>query len=145
MAQHNVKIEEKLYAKLKAYCDLNHETIFKICNDAIRDYLNNIQYGDAPFMTEPVVAVSDTLDKIDNAQTSEISENMVKEPVEKQDTTIETATKEDVGSVTAIPSKKADEIITEFLSNNTDEKVRSDKVNDTINETTPQRPRKRRL
>ena len=140
MAQHNVKIEEKLYAKLKAYCDLNHETIFKICNDAIRDYLNNIQYGDAPFMTEPVVTVSDTLDKIDDTQTNEISENLVKEPVEKQDATIETATKEDVESVTAIPSKKADEVITELLSTNTDEKV-----NNTINETTPRRPGKRRL
>ena len=50
MAQHTVKIDDKIYTKLKAFCDLNKESVYKISNEAIEEYLNKIQFGDAPFM-----------------------------------------------------------------------------------------------
>lgn len=49
MAQHSVKIDDKVYTKLKLYCDLNKESVHKISNEAIEEYLNMLQFGDAPF------------------------------------------------------------------------------------------------
>lgn len=47
---HNVKIEDKLYNKLKAFCDLNDTTVYKLTQEALTEYLNKIQFGDAPFL-----------------------------------------------------------------------------------------------
>ena len=47
---HSVKIEDKLYEKLTAYCRANGVSIVKLCNDAIQEYLNVVKFGDAPFL-----------------------------------------------------------------------------------------------
>jgi len=47
---HSIKIDDKLYEKLRAYCDINGISVTKLCNDAIVDYLNTIKFGDAPFL-----------------------------------------------------------------------------------------------
>lgn len=122
MSQHSVKIEDKLYVKLKAYCDLNKESVFKICNEAIEEYLNKIQFGDAPFMRH----------EHENRQISQ--ETPVKidknpEKVEKEET-ISTKTPSfdeiinEIGikkiEVTPIPSKEADAKLTEILSTHQD-------------------------
>ena len=50
MAQHSVKIEDKLWVKLKTYCEINNTTAVKISNEAIEKYLNELKFGDAPFL-----------------------------------------------------------------------------------------------
>ena len=47
---HNVKVEDKLYNKLKAFCDLNDTTVYKLTQEALTEYLNRVQFGDAPFL-----------------------------------------------------------------------------------------------
>ena len=47
---HSVKIEDKLYEKVGAYCRMNGISITKLCNDAIEEHLNMLKYGDAPFL-----------------------------------------------------------------------------------------------
>lgn len=122
MSQHSVKIEDKLYVKLKAYCDLNKESVFKICNEAIEEYLNKIQFGDAPFMRH------------EHANRQFSQETPVKidkntEKVEKEET-ISTKTPSfdeiinEMGikkiEVTPIPSKEAEDKLIEILSTHQD-------------------------
>jgi len=47
---HTIKIDDKTYDKLKAYCDLNNVSPHDIARSAIEVYLNDLMYGDAPFM-----------------------------------------------------------------------------------------------
>ena len=47
---HSVKIEDKLYDRMKSYCDLNGTSPYAVAREAIDKYLNEIMYGDAPFM-----------------------------------------------------------------------------------------------
>ena len=47
---HSIKIEDKLYNKLKAFCDLNDTTVYKLTQEALTEYLNRVQFGDAPFL-----------------------------------------------------------------------------------------------
>ena len=135
MAQHSIKIGDRLYTKLKVYCDLNNEKIFTISEAAIEDYLNKIQFGDAPFLKY----------EHENPQNSpNMPLEIEKNTEEKEATSAKTPSVERI-EVRAVPLKDADEMITELLSNNTFEDVKNGKVNDTMNKETPRRQGKRRL
>lgn len=122
MSQHSVKIEDRLYVKLKAYCDLNKESVFKICNEAIEEYLNKIQFGDAPFMRH----------EHENRQFSQETPVKIDKNTEKveKDETISTKTpsfeeiKKELDvkkiEVTPIPSKEAEDKLIEILSTHQD-------------------------
>ena len=47
---HSIKIEDKLWEKLRAYCTINGLSVTRVCNDAITDYLNMLKFGDTPFL-----------------------------------------------------------------------------------------------
>ena len=70
---HSIKIDDKLYEKLRAYCDINGISITKLCNDAILDYLNTIKFGDAPFLKP------NTVDNKGNVYTEEVVEKLKEE------------------------------------------------------------------
>ena len=127
MAQHNVKIDDSLYAKLKAYCDLNHETVYKICNDAIREYLNKIQYGDAPFMIESVAIKADTLDKNGRVYTEKALTDALKEYKDENGHFV----------VTHMPAEDGEKMLVKLLSENQDPGVtqeQAQKVDEMIKE-----------
>ena len=122
MAQHSVKIDDKVYTKLKLYCDLNKESVHKISNEAIEEYLNMLQFGDAPFLDH----------KRENRQNSpntelEIDKNT--EKVEKEETiSTKTPSFEEIKKeldikkieVTPIPTKDAENKLIEILSTHQD-------------------------
>lgn len=122
MSQHSVKIEDKLYVKLKAYCDLNKESVFKICNEAIEEYLNKIQFGDAPFMKhehENRQFSQETPVKIDKNPEKVEKEETISEKTPSFDGIIkELGIKKT--EVTPIPSEEAEDKLIEALSTHQD-------------------------
>lgn len=141
MSQHSVKIEDKLYVKLKAYCDLNKESVFKICNEAIEEYLNKIQFGDAPFMRH----------EHENRQFSQETPVKIDKIAEKDETLLEKLANSGMVALDSVKSDKdgnveihmkkldgIDSIETKFTVHN-DGTVEIDK------QETQQRPKKRRL
>lgn len=146
---HSVKIEDKLYEKLKAYCDLNDTTVFKVSNAAIEDYLNNLMFGDAPFMVQPVVKEEPKeIQQISQEEPVNLEKNTEKEEtllekIEKNEVTVIDSVKSDEQGNVEIRMKKTDginHIETQFTVHN-DGTVEIGKENIE----TPQRPRKRRL
>lgn len=143
---HSVKIEDKLYDRMKSYCDLNGTTPYAVAREAIDKYLNEIMYGDAPFMKReedeyrqisPETPVN--LDK--NAK----KENSLPENLENSGMiSIESIKSDEQGNV-EIHMKKLDgidSIQTKFTVHN-DGTVEIDKNNK--EQKVPQRPTKRRL
>ena len=123
MAQHSVKIEDKLYEKLKAYCGVNKISVSQLCNEAIAEYLNSIEYGDAPFLVENRQNSQETQTEIDKI-TNELSENA-----------------KDLKKIDVLPTKDADEKITELLA---EEEIVKENTEQT-KEKEVKRPTKRRL
>lgn len=127
---HSVKIDDKLYVKLKAYCDLNKDSVYRISNAAIEEYLNKIKFGDAPFMKynenqQNSQEAQPEIDKIPN----EICENA-----------------KDLEKIDALPTKETDEKITELLT--THRYVEGEIVKENTEQTKEKevkRPTKRRL
>ena len=141
MAQHSVKIEDKLYIKLKAYCDLNKETIYKISNEAIEEYLNNIKFGDAPFMRH----------ENENRQISPKTPLKIDKIAEKDETLLEKLENSGMVALDSVKSDKdgnveihmkkldgIDSIETKFT-------VHDDGTVEIDKQETQQRPKKRRL
>ena len=95
---HSVKIDDKLYDKLKMYCDLNNTSPHILAKDAIEKYLNDEMYGDAPFL-----------------QPHKVKE----EPVTHEEVAIEEKKTGIVAEPT--PVEKPEEKVTESLTNNIDE------------------------
>ena len=141
MAQHTVKIDDKIYAKLKAFCDLNKESVYKISNEAIEEYLNKIQFGDAPFMKR-----QDENQQISPKPTAENDkiaekEETLSEKLENSGMVAIDSVKSDKDGNVEIHVKKLDgidSIETKFTVNN-DGTVEIDK------QETQQRPKRRRL
>lgn len=140
---HSVKIEDRLYEKLKEYCGINSISITQLCNDAITDYLNTIKFGDAPFLrheNENRQNYQETPTKIDKIAKKD--ESLLEKLVNSGTTVIESIEHGEDGNF-EIHMKKLDgldSIETKFTVHN-DGTVEIDKNN----QETQQRPRKRRL
>ena len=115
---HSIKIEDKLYEKLRAYCDINGISVTKLCNDAILDYLNTIKFGDAPFLKP------NTVDSKGNVYTEEVVEKLKEEANSKY--------RDENGHliVTQMPSEDAEKMITKILSENQDPGVTKEQLED---------------
>ena len=134
---HSIKIEDKLYEKLRAYCNINGISVTKLCNDAIADYLNVIKFGDAPFL------IADKL--ISERQAAEeISEILTEKVLENSGMTVLESLEHNENGVVEINMKKLDgpdSIQTKFTVHN-DGTV---EMNEDEKEVKPKRPGKRRL
>ena len=163
MAQHTVKIDDKIYTKLKAFCDLNKESVYKISNEAIEEYLNKIKFGDAPFMR-----YEHEKQQISQEPSAEIDKNTEKQDISPKDlensgmVVVESVKSDENGNV-EIHMKKLDgpdSIQTKFtVHNDGTVEMDKDKYRDTYNNftmedvnkaaekinTETQRPKRRRL
>ena len=130
---HSVKIDDKLYEKLRAYCNINGISVNKLCNDAILDYLNTIKFGDAPFL------IADKLISEQQAA-EETSKVLTKEDLENSGMTVLESVEHNENGDIEIHMKKLDgpdSVQAKYT-------VHNDGTVDTEKET-PKRPTKRRL
>ena len=125
---HSVKIEDKLYEKLRAYCNINGISVTKLCNDAIADYLNVIKFGDAPFLiADKLISERQAAEEVSEILTDKVNE----------------LTKEDKPIVTPVSAEDGEKQLVEFLSTHTyDEFVKKEEPKEEVK---PKRPGKRRL
>ena len=73
---HSIKIDDKLYEKLRAYCNINGISVSKLCNEAIEDYLNTIKFGDAPFLiADKLISERQAAEEISEVLTEKVLEN----------------------------------------------------------------------
>ena len=73
---HSIKIDDKLYGKLRAYCNINGISVSKLCNEAIEDYLNTIKFGDAPFLiADKLISERQAAEEISEVLTEKVLEN----------------------------------------------------------------------
>ena len=129
---HNIKIDDKTYDKLKAYCDLNSLSVHTVTKEAIEFYLNDIMYGDAPFLKP------NTVDSKGNVYTEEVVEKLKEEANSKYH--------DENGKLimTAVSAEDGEKQLVEFLSTHTyDEFVKKEEPKE--EEVKPKRPTKRRL
>ena len=134
---HSIKIDDKLYEKLRAYCDINGISVSKLCNEAIEDYLNTIKFGDAPFLiTDKLIS--------ERQAAEEISEVLTEKVLENSGMTVLESLEHNENGVIEIHMKKLngpDSIQTKFTVHN-DGTV---EMNKDEKEDKPKRPGKRRL
>ena len=131
---HTVKIDDKLYEKLRAYCNINGISVTKLCNDAILDYLNTIKFGDAPFLIA---------EKIINERQAaeELSEILMEKVLENSGMTSIESIEHNKNGELEIHMKKLDG--TDSIQANFT--VHNDGTVDMNKEEKPKRPTKRRL
>ena len=140
---HTVRIDDKTYDKLKAYCDLNNTSPHVIAKDAIEKYLNTEMYGDAPFLNREIENrqnYQETPTKIDKIPQKD--ETLLEKLVNSGTTVLESIEHGEDGNF-EIHMKKLDgpdSIETKFTLHN-DGTVEINKNN----QETQQRSRKRRL
>lgn len=73
---HSIKIDDKLYEKLRAYCNINGISVSKLCNEAIEDYLSTIKFGDAPFLiADKLISERQAAEEISEVLTEKVLEN----------------------------------------------------------------------
>lgn len=132
MAKKNIQIEEDLHSEVVEFCKLNGVKVGDFCSDAIRNWLQLEKFGDAPFFerpvpvmvkkaegntpppVEPIDVPNETIEKeglVDKDKTPSFAE--VVSGIQKVDITM-----------TALPSKEGDELLTKLLSENENPKPR---------------------
>ncbi len=104
---HSVKIDDKTYDKLKSYCDLNRLSLHAVTKEAIEFYLNDIMYGDAPFLKP------NTVDSKGNVYTEEVVEKLKEEANSKYHD------KNGQLIITAMSSENGEKQLVEFLGTHT--------------------------
>ena len=55
MAKKSVQIDEKLHAEVTEFCKIKGIKVTDFCNDAVKNWLQNEKFGDAPFYDKPVI------------------------------------------------------------------------------------------
>ena len=141
---HIVKIDDKLYDKLKEYCTLNDISLQKFCNDAIVEHLNMEMFGDAPFMVQSVALKANEIDINGRVYTKEALELAVKEYNEKRE-------KPKVEPESLCKQKDTchnedgEKALTDILMNNQDPLTEEVKQKTEVEPTVATRPKKRRL
>ena len=143
---HSVKIDDKLYVRMKSYCDMNGTSPYIVAKEAIEAYLNDAMYGDAPFMKR---------EEDENRQISPETPVNLDKNTEKGNSLLENLENSGMISVESIKSDEQgnveihmkkldgiDSIQTKFTVHN-DGTVEIDK--DDKEQKVPQRPTKRRL
>lgn len=128
---HSIKIDDKTYDKLKSYCDLNRLSVHAVTKEAIEFYLNDIMYGDAPFLKP------NTVDSKGNVYTEEVVEKLKEEANSKYHD------KNGQLIVTAMSSEDGKKQLVEFLGTHTYDEF--EKKEEPKEEVKPKRPTKRRL
>lgn len=133
---HSVKIEDKLYEKLRAYCNINGISVTKLCNDAITDYLNMIKFGDAPFLiADKLISERQAAEEISEILTDKVNELTKEDKYHDDDGKL---------IITPVSAEDGEKQLTEFLSTHTyDEFVKKEEPKE--EEVKPKRPGKRRL
>ena len=58
MAKKSVQIDEKLHAEVTEFCKINGIKVTDFCNDAVKNWLQNEKFGDAPFYDKPVIKLA---------------------------------------------------------------------------------------
>ena len=138
---HTIKIDDKLYTKIKSYCDLNHTSPHILAKEAIEKHLNEMMFGDAPFMKY----------KDENQQISQETPLKIDKNPEKDEITLEKLENSGMVAIDSVKSDKdgnveihmkkldgIDSIETKFT-------VHNDGTVEIGKQETQQRPKRRRL
>ena len=113
---HSIRIEDALYEKVSNYCKENNIRINVFCSDAIRQYLTDEMYGDAPFMSKSDVKTGET-DIYDNTSSIEVVE---KAGEEINKSVLEKVQPREIDTNIGVSTPQKDfKTVTEILSTNT--------------------------